>query len=115
VKEVMSLDGKALELINIIDHLVNWGDSAFERIRLDKWKILAKRIMAASGSDLQEFIHNVTKDIAGDKVTMSEEIGRKIENLLKQTGTIEQQIELLKYVKRRAYPLVIRYMVTVKT
>lgn len=71
--------------------------------------------MAASGSDLQEFIHNVTKDIAGDKVTMSEEIGRKIENLLKQTGTIEQQIELLKYVKRRAYPLVIRYMVTVKT
>jgi len=100
-------DEDAKTLISIIDSMVNWADRAFDAIRLDKWKILAKRIMAGSGADIQEFIHNVVRDIAGDKVHLSRDVGKKINDLLERLSQEEQQ-ELIKYVKRRAYPLVVR-------
>jgi len=100
-------DEDAKEPIDIIDSMVNWADRAFDAIRRDKWKILAKRLMAGSGADLQEFIHNVVRDIAGDKVLLSKDVGRRINVLLERLDQ-EQQQELIKYVKRRTYPLVVR-------
>jgi len=100
-------DENAMELIEVIDNMVNWADRAFDAIRIDKWKILAKRLMAGHGTDLQEFIHNVVRDIAGDKVLLSKDAGAKIDSLVKRFSR-EQQLELIKYVKRRAYPLVVR-------
>jgi len=103
-------DENALTLIEIIDNMVNWADRAFDAIRVDKWKILAKRLMAASGSDLQEYIHNVVREIAGDKVIIKHEVAKKIDNLLSIFKDPNKQLELIRYVKRRAYPLVVRYM-----
>ena len=100
-------DGDAKRLIEIIDNMVNWADRAFNAIRMDKWKILAKRIMAGSGTDIQEFVHNVVRDIAGDKVLLSKSVGDAINDLLTRLSQ-EEQLELIRYVKRRAYPLVVR-------
>jgi len=102
---------EAMLLIEIIDKMVAWADPAFDAIRRDKWKILARRIMAGSGTDLDEFINNVVRDIAGDKVIMSDELGKKIQSLHEKLDR-EQQLKLIRFVKRRAYPLVVRYMAT---
>lgn len=100
-------DEDAKELIDIIDSMVNWADRAFDAIRRDKWKILARRLMAGSGADLQEFVQNVVRDIAGDKIIISKDVGSRINKLLERLSQEDQQ-ELIKYVKRRAYPLVVR-------
>jgi len=102
------MEENALLLIEIIDKMVAWADPAFDAIRRDKWKIMARRIMAGSGADLDEFIHNVVRDIAGDKVIMSDDLGKKIQALHEKLG--QKQQDLIRFVKRRAYPLVVRYM-----
>lgn len=101
------LDEFALQLICIMDNMVAWAELP-EDIRINKWRIIAKRVMAASGADLQEFIHNVVRDIAGDKVKMSKELGDKVNKL---KSNIKNDLELIRYVKRRTFPLIVSYMV----
>jgi len=104
-----SIDELGLLLIGIIDNMVRWGDPSIpDEMRRNKWQILAKRVMAASGEDLQQFIHNVVWDIASDKVIMSRELGERINSLIEKVG--DRESELIRYVKRRAFPLVVRYM-----
>lgn len=105
------LDELARRLLRVVDSMVLWGDPSIpDDVRKNKWQIMAKRLMAASGADLQEFIQNVVRDIAGDKVRTSRELGQEISDLLLMARKAGGDSRLIRYVKRRAFPLVLRYM-----
>ncbi|OWJ54732.1 hypothetical protein [Pyrodictium delaneyi] len=111
------LDELALEFLKLIHDVIPWRDVP-EDVRRDKWRVLAKRVMASSGEDLQEFMHNVVRGVAGDifyvKRGVTAEggeariLGKELEELLKKVHEKQAEKELLAYVKSRAIPLVIR-------
>ncbi len=111
------LDELALEFLKLIHDIIPWRDVP-EDVKRDKWRVLAKRVMASSGEDLQEFIHNVVRGVAGDifyvkRSTKTEGneirlLGRELEELLNKIREKNVEKELLAYVKSRAIPLVIR-------
>ncbi len=111
------LDELAIELLRLIHDVIPWREVP-EDVKRDKWRVLAKRIMASSGEDLQEFMHNVVRGVAGDifyvKRRASSEgnemrlLGKELEEFLNKTHEKNVEKELLAYVKSRAIPLVIR-------
>mgnify|MGYP000343479931 CR=1 FL=1 len=126
------LDSLAIEFLKLVNDIIPWRDLSSE-IRQDKWRILAKRVMASSGDDIQEFLHNIIKSIAGDSfyVTRSERkkkkekggeekegeekegeerrrLGKELEEYLKKVKSIGKEKELIDYIKSRAIPLIIR-------
>jgi hypothetical protein len=114
------LDSLAIEFLRLINDIIPWRDLPNE-VKRDKWRILAKRVMASSGGDIQEFLHNIVKSIAGDSfyVTRGEEgkeercrLGERLEEYLKEVKKkvkdIGKEEELIDYIKSRAIPLVIR-------
>jgi len=112
------LDELALEFLKLVHDVIPWREVP-EDVRREKWKVLAKRVMASGGEDLQEFMHNVVRGVAGDifyvKRSTSTEgdkarlLGKELEELLKKVHEKKQsEKELLAYVKSRAIPLVIR-------
>jgi len=114
------LDSLAIEFLRLINDIIPWRDLPNE-VKRDKWRILAKRVMASSGGDIQEFLHNIVKSIAGDSfyVTRGEEgkeercrLGERLEEYLKEVKKkvkdIGKEEELINYIKSRAIPLVIR-------
>jgi len=103
------LDSLALEFLEIIRSVINWRELP-EDIRKERWKVLAKRIMASSGEDLQEFLQNVVRGIAGDEFIASRELGGKLEDLLKKIENQDNEKKLIGYSKARAIPLVIRLL-----
>ncbi len=111
------LDELAIELLRLIHDVIPWREVP-EDVKRDKWRVLAKRVMASSGEDLQEFMHNVVRGVAGDifyvKRRASSEgneirlLGKELEEFLKKIREKNVEKELLVYVKSRAIPLVIR-------
>jgi len=116
------LDSLAIEFLKLVNDIIPWRDLPDE-LRQDKWRILAKRVMASNGDDIQEFLHNIVKSIAGDSfyVTRTEKregggtgveerrrLGGELENYLKKVKGIGKEKELIDYIKSRAIPLVIR-------
>ena len=111
------LDELALEFLRLIHDVIPWREVP-EDVRRDKWRVLAKRVMASSGEDLQEFMHNVVRGVAGDvfyvKRSANTEggemrfLGKELEELLNMIREKHVEKELLTYVKSRAIPLVIR-------
>jgi len=111
------LDELALEFLKLIHDVIPWRDVP-EDVRREKWRVLAKRVMASGGEDLQEFMHNVVRGVAGDifyvkRGTSTEGgkarlLGKELEELLKKVHEKQSEKELLAYVKSRAIPLVIR-------
>jgi len=111
------LDELALEFLKLIYDVILWRDVPVD-VKRDKWRVLAKRIMASSGEDLQEFLHNVVRGVAGDAFhvkrsakTEGNEIrhlGKELEELLNKIHEKDIEKELLAYIKSRAIPLVIR-------
>jgi len=115
-------DSLAIEFLKLVNDIIPWRDLPSE-MRQDKWRILAKRVMASSGDDIQEFLHNIIKSIAGDSfyVTRSERgkeegkgeeerrrLGKELEEYLKKVKSIGKEKELIDYIKSRAIPLIIR-------
>jgi len=111
------LDELALEFLKLIHDIIPWREVP-EDVRREKWRVLAKRVMASSGEDLQEFMHNVVRGVAGDtfyvkRGTSTEGsaarlLGKELEELLKKVHEKQIEKELQAYVKTRAIPLVIR-------
>ena len=111
------LDEVAIELLRLIHDVIPWREVP-EDVKRDKWRVLAKRVMASSGEDLQEFMHNVVRGVAGDifyvKRRVSSEgnemrvLGKELEEFLNKIREKNVEKELLAYVKSRAIPLVIR-------
>ncbi len=111
------IDELALEFLKLIHDVIPWREVP-EDVRREKWRVLAKRVMASSGEDLQEFMHNVVRGVAGEvfyvKRSTSTEgsearlLGKELEELLKKIHEKQTEKELLAYVKSRAIPLVIR-------
>lgn len=111
------LDELAIELLRLIHDVIPWREVP-EDVKRDKWRVLAKRVMASSGEDLQEFMHNVVRGVAGDifyvKRRASSEgnemrlLGKELEEFLNKIREKNVEKELLAYVKSRAIPLVIR-------
>jgi hypothetical protein len=111
------LDELALEFLKLIHDVIPWRDVP-EDVKRDKWRVLAKRVMASSGEDLQEFIHNVVRGVAGDVFYVKRSaktegnkirlLGKELEELLNKIREKNVEKELLAYVKSRAIPLVIR-------
>lgn len=111
------LDELALEFLKLVHDVIPWRDVP-EDVRREKWRVLAKRVMASSGEDLQELMHNVVRGVAGDifyvkRGTSTEGdkarlLGKELEELLKKVHEKQSEKELLAYVKSRAIPLVIR-------
>ncbi len=111
------LDELALKLLGLIHDVIPWREVP-EDVRREKWRVLAKRVMASSGEDLQEFMHNVVRGVAGDifyvkrgTSTKDEEtrlLGKELEELLKKVHESGDEKKLLAYMKSRAIPLVIR-------
>lgn len=110
------LDSLAIEFLRLVNDIIPWRDLPND-VRRDKWRILAKRIMASSGDDIQEFLHNIVKSIAGDAfcVTRGEEgkeerrrLGKELEEYLRKVRDMGKEKELIDYIKSRAIPLVIR-------
>lgn len=92
-----------------------------DEVRTDKWRVLARRLMASGGEDLQEFLHNVVRAVAGDAFYIGRSPGRagegrrslgeELEEFLKRVNEMqdkELQRKLIAYIKARAIPLVIR-------
>jgi len=107
------IDELSLKLLEIIYEIVPWGEIGITG--RDKWRVLAKRVMVAKGEDFQEFLHNVVREIAGDRFyyTTTKEgniiyLGREIEELTKEADTQDIQKKVIEYLKSRAIPLVIR-------
>jgi|GEM_PF-3066881 len=95
------LDSLAIEFLRLINDIIPWRDLPNE-VKRDKWRILAKRVMASSGGDIQEFLHNIVKSIAGDSfyVTRGEEgkeercrLGERLEEYLKEVKKEEGKEE----------------------
>jgi len=110
------LDSLAIKFLKLVNDVIPWRELPSE-IRQDKWRILAKRVAASSGDDIQEFLHNIVKSIAGVSfyVTRSEggqqrRLGGKLEGYVKRVKSMgrEREKELVDYIKSRAIPLVIR-------
>ena len=111
------IDKLALEFLKLVHDVIPWREVP-EDVRREKWRVLAKRVMASSGEDLQEFMHNVVRGVAGEvfyvKRGASTEgsetrlLGKELEKLLKKVHEKQTEKELLAYVKSRAIPLVIR-------
>lgn len=107
------IDGLSLKLLETIYEIVPWSEIGITG--RDKWRVLAKRVMVAKGEDFQEFLHNVVREIAGDRFyyTTTKEgnivyLGREIEELAKEADTQDTQKKVIEYLKSRAIPLVIR-------
>jgi len=101
------LDSLALEFLKLVNDIIWWGDLPDE-VRRDKWRILAKRVMSSSGDDVQEFLHNIIKSIAGDSFYVTRRLGKELEEYLKKVKSVGKEKELIDYIKSRAIPLVIR-------
>ena len=110
------LDELALEFLRLIHDIIPWKDVP-EDVRREKWRVLAKRIMASSGDDVQEFLHNVVRGVAGDifyvkrSVRGKDEIrflGSELEEFLKKINEENVGKKLIAYIKSRAIPLVVR-------
>ena len=110
------LDELALEFLRLIHDIIPWRDVP-EDVRREKWRVLAKRIMASSGDDVQEFLHNVVRGVAGDifyvkrSVRGKDEIrflGSELEEFLKKINEENVGKKLIAYIKSRAIPLVVR-------
>ena len=111
------LDELAIELLRLIHDVIPWREVP-EDVKRDKWRVLTKRVMASSGEDLQEFMHNVVRGVAGDifyvkrrassKGNEMRLLGKELEEFLNKIREKNVEKELLAYVKSRAIPLVIR-------
>jgi len=110
------LDELALEFLRLIHDIIPWRDVP-EDVRREKWRVLAKRVMASSGDDAQEFLHNVVRGVAGDifyvkrSVREKDEIrllGNELKKFLKKVDDRDIEKELIAYIKSRAIPLVVR-------
>lgn len=111
------LDELALEFLKLVHDIIPWREVP-EDVRREKWRVFAKRVMASSGEDMQEFMHNVVRGVAGEifyvKRSASTEggevrtLGKELEELFKKVREKQIEKELLTYVKSRAIPLVIR-------
>ena len=104
------LDALAMEFLNLLNEIISWRELP-EDVTKNKWRILAKRIMASSGDDIQEFLHNIVKSIAGDEFRIKHKenrLGKTLEEFLKKVKSQGKEKELIDYIKSRAIPLVIR-------
>jgi hypothetical protein len=113
--DTSDIDKLALEFLRLLHDTIPWREVPDE-VRRDKWRVLAKRLMASGGEDLQEFLHNVVRAVAGDafyvKRNVGEEgervLGKELDDLLNKVQDKELQKKLIAYIKARAIPLVIR-------
>jgi len=110
------LDELALEFLRLIHDIIPWRDVP-EDVRREKWRVLAKRVMASSGDDPQEFLHNVVRGVAGDIFYVKRSIkgkneirflGSELEEFLKKVEEENVGKKLIAYIKSRAIPLVVR-------
>ena len=123
--------------MKLIYDAIPWGELP-KKVYRDRWRVLARRLMASGGDDLQEFLHNVVRAVAGDAfyVTRSSnagsgtegrpvnaaqqakaateggesrrKLGEELEEFLKKVPDRELQKKIIAYIKDRAIPLVIR-------
>lgn len=113
--DTSDIDKLALKYLRLVHDTIPWGEVPDE-VRRDKWRILAKRLMASGGEDLQEFLHNVVRAVTGDIFYIKRNVGKKsekvlgkeLEDLLNSAQDRELQKKLIAYIKARAIPLVIR-------
>lgn len=113
--DTSDIDKLALEYLRLLHDIIPWREVPDE-VRRDKWRVLAKRLMASGGEDLQEFLHNVVRAVAGDifyvKRNVGKEseriLGKELNDLLNKVQDKELQKKLIAYIKARAIPLVIR-------
>ena len=113
--DTSDIDKLALEYLRLLHDIIPWREVPDE-VRRDKWRVLAKRLMASGGEDLQEFLHNVVRAVAGDifyvKRNVGKEseriLGKELDDLLNKVQDKELQKKLIAYIKARAIPLVIR-------
>lgn len=113
--DTSDIDKLALEYLRLLHDIIPWREVPDE-VRRDKWRVLAKRLMASGGEDLQEFLHNVVRAVAGDifyvKRNVGKEseriLGKELDDLLNKIQDKELQKKLIAYIKARAIPLVIR-------
>lgn len=113
--DTSDIDKLALEYLRLLHDIIPWREVPDE-VRRDKWRVLAKRLMASGGEDLQEFLHNVVRAVAGDifyvKRNVGKEseriLGKELDDLLNKVQDKELQKKLIAYIKARAIPLVVR-------
>ena len=111
----INTDKLALEFLRVLHDIIPWRE-VLDDIRRNKWRVLAKRLMASSGEDLQEFLHNVVRGVAGEIFYVKRNVGKKderalgkeLEDLLGKVSDGETQKKLITYIRARAIPLIIR-------
>lgn len=109
------IDEHALEFLRLLHDMIPWREVP-DDVRRDKWRVLAKRLMASSGEDLQEFLHNVIRAVAGNTFYVKRNVGKdnermlgkELEDYLDKVYDKDTQKKLIAYIKARAIPLVIR-------
>jgi len=116
LEDKSKLDELALEFLRLIHDIIPWRDVP-EDVRREKWRVLAKRVMASSGDDAQEFLHNVVRGVASDIFYVKRSVGGKdevrllgneLEEFLKKVDERDVGKELIAYIKSRTIPLVVR-------
>ena len=108
-----NIDSLALEFLRLAHDIISWR---IPEVRKNKWRILAKRLMASNGEDLQEYLHNIVRGVAGDifhvKINVGRDneklLGKELNELLQKIPDVTTQKRLIDYIKSRAIPLVIR-------
>jgi len=103
--DTSDIDKLALEYLRLLHDIIPWREVPDE-VRRDKWRVLAKRLMASGGEDLQEFLHNVVRAVAGDifyvKRNVGKEseriLGKELDDLLNKVQDKELQKKLIAYI-----------------
>ncbi len=88
------------KFLEILDEIIAWNELPDEIVER-KREILSKVISKAYGDDIQEFLHNIVKTIAGDKFNANPYIGKKLNEYLKEVKGREK--EVIEYIKNIIY------------
>ena len=96
------IQNQVIDLLVTIDNLIDW-QSFPEKIRKKKYSIYSKRIAAISRNveNLNSFVENLLKDIAGDHLFVTREKANNVIEKLKNAKTNEN--EILDYIKKYPY------------
>ena len=96
------IQDQVTDLLEMIDNLIDWKNIP-EQVRKKKYSIYSKRIAAISRNveNLDSFVENLLKDIAGDQLFVTREKANKLLEKLKNIRVNEN--EILEYIKKYPY------------
>lgn len=96
---------QVVDLLEAIDSLVDWG--ALRKVKIRKYSIYSKRVAAVSrnSKNLEDFVENLLKDVAGDQLYVTKEKSDKLREVLDNAKNNEE--EVLRYLKRYPYLAVV--------